>query len=497
MPPCPRPPLPRAAAGWRAATATSSGNRPGSCPWAVAAAGSGRRARPSPTRPAAPAGAALRRRRPVGRRRRPGRVARPRPCGAGRPDRRLGGRSQRLPQEGGARRRRAAAVVRPAGQGRELPGAASPSPTPPPAAVPRWTTAAPGPGAGPRTASGAAPVTSPRASGSGRSGGSRWTSGTAARPHGGGAAGGAFGRVLACRAARRDRRARSVPDVPGNPRVRDRGAAPRPRQRPGGRQAKPPLRRAGAWAALPPAPRRQRIAVRPGAKGPLVVAAVAAPRVRTPGAKGPPGPAERLAVSRGTAAAAETWYTRSTAAAAVPLAAVVCARGARHQAAVVLQPGRGAAGLDHYAVRGRPGGHHHMTPAPRAPGFLAPERSRRGGEKAGPAGGASAGDRHAAAARPAAAAGANRRRNQRRAAAEGGGGHRSLAPQERRVPPAAEQGPAQEGTALRKRVTVELAGELLHLPHKAAGVATRLGAEGISPRCFSAGINSAARPQSC
>src|SRR5262249_276069 len=118
-------------------------------------------------------------------------------------------------------------------------------------------------------------------------------------------------------------------------------------------------------------------------------------------------------------------------------------------------------------------------------------------EKAGPAGGASAGDRHAAAGRPAAAAGANRRRNQRRAAAEGGGGHRSLAPQERRVPPAAEQGPAQEGTALRKRVTVELAGELLHLPHKAAGVATRLGAEGISPRGFSAGINWGARPQSC
>src|SRR5262249_38815091 len=79
--------------------------------------------------------------------------------------------------------------------------------------------------------------------------------------------------------------------------------------------------------------------------------------------------------SRGTAAAAETWYTRSTAAAAVPPAAVVCARGARHQAAEVLQPGRGAAGLDHYAGRGRPGRPHHMTPAPPAPGCPAPARA--------------------------------------------------------------------------------------------------------------------------
>ena len=64
----------------------------------------------------------LRRRGQVGRRGRDGRVAAARPRGTGRARRRRGHRPQRLPQEGDRVLRGRPPVVRPAGQGGQLPG---------------------------------------------------------------------------------------------------------------------------------------------------------------------------------------------------------------------------------------------------------------------------------------------------------------------------------------------------------------------------------------
>jgi hypothetical protein len=150
-------------------------------------------------------------------------------------------------------------------------------------------------------------------------------------PHGWVAADDEFGRVLAFRAHLRDRGERYVLDVPCNTLVRDLGEAPPPRRRPGGRGPKPPFRRVDAWAARQPAAAWQRFEVRPGAKGPLLVAAVEAPRVQTRDQERRIGLVERLVVIRSTEAETRTWYTLSNAAAEVPLAEVVYAHGARHQ----------------------------------------------------------------------------------------------------------------------------------------------------------------------
>jgi SRSO17 transposase len=238
-----------------------------------------------------------------------------------------------------------------------------------------------------------------------------------ALPHGWVAADDEFGRVLAFRAALRGRGERYVLDVPCNTLVRDLAAAPRPRARPGGRPPKPPLRRADAWAALQPAAAWQRLEVRPGEKGPLVVEAVEAPRVQTQDEKGHLGPVERLVVIRSTGAEAKTWYTLSNAAPAVPLAEVVVAHGERHRVEELLEQGNGEVGLDHYEVRSWQGWHHHMALSLLALWFLALERQRLGEKKTGRDGGADARDLHAPVAQPAAAAQADRRGNQPRAAA--------------------------------------------------------------------------------
>jgi SRSO17 transposase len=238
-----------------------------------------------------------------------------------------------------------------------------------------------------------------------------------ALPHGWVAADDEFGRVLAFRAALRDRGERYVLDVPGNTLVRDLAAAPRPRRRPGGRPPKPPLCRADAWAARQPASVWRRIAVRAGERGPLVVEAAEAPRVQTQDAKGHVGPVERLVVIRSTASEAKTWYTLTSAAPAVALAEVVAAHGQRHRVEELLEQGNGEVGLDQYEVRGWDGWHHHMTLALLALWFLTVERRRLGEKKTGADGGADAGAVHAAAGEPTAGAEADRGGNQPRAAA--------------------------------------------------------------------------------
>jgi SRSO17 transposase len=233
-------------------------------------------------------------------------------------------------------------------------------------------------------------------------------------PHGWVAADDEFGRVLAFRAHLRDRRERYVLDVPCNTRVRDLSEAPPPRQHSGGRKPKPPFRRVDEWAALQPASAWQRLEVRPGEKGPLVVEAVQAARVQTQDELGHVGPMERLVVMRSPE---KTWYTLSNAPEEVPLAEVVYAHGERHRVEEVLQQGNGEVGLDHYEVRSWPGWHHHMTLALLALWFLVLERRRLGEKKTCSDGGTDTRDFHASAAQSAAAAEADRRRDQSRIAA--------------------------------------------------------------------------------
>jgi SRSO17 transposase len=235
-------------------------------------------------------------------------------------------------------------------------------------------------------------------------------------PHGWVAADDEFGRVLAFRAHLRQQRERYVLDVPCNTLVRDLGEPPPPRARPTGRAPKAPFRRVDEWAARQPAAAWQRVEVRPGAKGPLVVEAVEAPRVQTQDEQRHLGPVERLVVLR-SPAATQTWYTLSNAAPAVPLAEVVWAHGERHRVEEVFAQGNGEVGLDHYEVRNWEGWHHHMTLALVALWFLVLERMRLGGKKTGPDGGAGARDLHPVVAEPTAQLQANRDRDQSRAAA--------------------------------------------------------------------------------
>jgi SRSO17 transposase len=236
-------------------------------------------------------------------------------------------------------------------------------------------------------------------------------------PHGWVAADDAFGRVLAFRAGLRERRERYVLDVPCNTLVRDLEETLPPRQRASGRAPRPPFRRVDEWAARQPASSWQRLEVRPGEKGPLVVEAVEAPRVQTLDEERHVGPVERLVVIRSTEAETKTWYTLSNAAAEVPLTELVFAHGERHRVEELFQQGNGEVGLDHYEVRSWEGWHHHMTLSLLALWFLVLERRRLGEKKTGVDGGADAGDIHATAAKPAAKSRANRGGDQPRLAA--------------------------------------------------------------------------------
>ena len=225
-----------------------------------------------------------------------------------------------------------------------------------------------------------------------------------------------FGRVVSFRARLRKRKERYVLDVPCNTLVRDLGESPPPRTRRTGMAPKAPFRRVDAWAARQPASAWQRLEVRPGSKGPLVVDAVEAPRVQTQNEKRRIGPVERLVVVRNPTMG-QTWYTLSNAAPEVPLAQVVGAHAERHRVEELFEQGKGEAGMDHYEVRSWQGWHHHMTLALLALWFLVLERKRLGEKKTGGDGPPSARDLHATIAHPTAHIARDRNRNQSRAAA--------------------------------------------------------------------------------
>lgn len=179
-----------------------------------------------------------------------------------------------------------------------------------------------------------------------------------------------FGRVTAFRQALRQRRERYVVDVPGNTLIRELRSE-------GGR--KTCFERVDAWAARQPASRWQKIVIRPGEKGELVVRALTA-LVQTKDEDHRAGRPERVLVVRPIATGGDASYALSNARGDVSLAELVRVKSERHRIEEMFQEGKGEVGLAHYEVRSWVGWHHHMTLSMLALWFLSLER-RRWGEK--------------------------------------------------------------------------------------------------------------------
>ena len=224
-----------------------------------------------------------------------------------------------------------------------------------------------------------------------------------------------LGRASEFRAALRRRTECYVLDVPCNTAVRDlERRRPRRKKAGVGRKREVPFVRADAWAARQPNSRWERITVRDGEKGPLLVDAMSV-RVRTK-QDGRVGPEERLVVIR-PVGESRIDYALSNAGPEIALAEVVRAQRQRHRIEEVFGVGKGEVGLDHYEVRSWVGWHHHMTLSLVALWFLCLERRRVGGENPGDDGAADAAHAGPVAPRPAAKSGANRGGGQPRAAA--------------------------------------------------------------------------------
>jgi SRSO17 transposase len=224
-----------------------------------------------------------------------------------------------------------------------------------------------------------------------------------------------FGRASEFRAALRLRKERYILDVPCNTTVRDLERRRPPRKRAGvGRKREVPFVRADAWAAGQPESRWERITVRDGEKGPLVVDAMTA-RVRAK-QEGRIGPEERLVVIR-PVGESRADYALTNAGPEVALADVVRAQRQRHRIEELFATGNGEAGLDHYEVRSWVGWHHHVTLSLVALWFLCLDRRRVGGENPGGDGASDAADPVPVAPRPASCSRGDRPRGDAGAAA--------------------------------------------------------------------------------
>jgi SRSO17 transposase len=224
-----------------------------------------------------------------------------------------------------------------------------------------------------------------------------------------------FGRPSEFRAALRGREERYVLDAPCNTTVRDlERRRPRRRHAGRGRQREVPFRRADDWASSQPESRWERIEVRSGEKGPLLVGAMMV-RVRAK-QDGRIGPEERLVVIR-PVGESRTDYALTNAGPEVPLEEIIHAQRQRHRIEEMFGAGNGEAGLDHYEVRSWVGWHHHMTLSLVALWFLCLERRRVGGENTGRHGTADASNIHATTHAPDALSGGDRRGGFPRAAA--------------------------------------------------------------------------------
>jgi SRSO17 transposase len=192
-----------------------------------------------------------------------------------------------------------------------------------------------------------------------------------------------FGRVSEFRAKLRQRGERYVLDIPCDTLIRVLEPPSSPSKSRGRRTSKrkrwrlPPWVRVDVWAKQQPASAWQRIEVRPGEKGPLVV------EVLHTYAELRDKSRQRITVIRTVEPDPKTHYTVSNAKPDVPVEAIVWAHDDRHRIEEMFELGNGEVGLDHYEVRSWVGWHHHMTLSLLALWFLVLERQRVGKKNTG------------------------------------------------------------------------------------------------------------------
>jgi hypothetical protein len=198
---------------------------------------------------------------------------------------------------------------------------------------------------------------------------------------------------------------------PGTGAARAKRKGPRPR----GRPRKPPFVRVDQWAAAQPAAGWQRLELRAGELGPLLVEVLHAEAETRQGRR--VGVRERLLVIRTVEANPKTHYCLSNAPPEVPWEDCASARMERRRVEEMFALGNGEVGLNHYEVRSWAGWHHHMTLSLLALWFLVLERQQVGEKNPGDHCAAGAGDLQSPAAASRAHAGADRGGSQQRAAA--------------------------------------------------------------------------------
>jgi SRSO17 transposase len=190
-------------------------------------------------------------------------------------------------------------------------------------------------------------------------------------PHGWVVADDEFGRPGGFRKQLRRMGERYVLDIPSNILVRDLQAPAPKRKHKRGRAPKTQFVTCATWKDGVGERGWERIHVRDGTKGPLVILAVRA-RVQTRGSKGP----EWLVVTKTDSETPEYQYHLSNADETVSLKELVQVSNARYWIEDCFERGKGKVGLDHYEVRSWDGWHHHMTLCLMALFFLVLEQRR-------------------------------------------------------------------------------------------------------------------------
>jgi SRSO17 transposase len=186
-----------------------------------------------------------------------------------------------------------------------------------------------------------------------------------------------FGRVPWFRARLREMKEPYVLEIPGSLLV---CAAEDPPKTGGlGKPRKAPFMRASKWKDLVPRAGWERIHIRDGTKGPLVVLAACAP-VRTRSKAKRQEAIEWLIVTKTESETPEVRYYLAWAEGPVVLEEAVHAANARHWIEDCFERAKGRVGLDHYEIRSWIGWHHHMTLCLLALWFLVLEQNRLSGK---------------------------------------------------------------------------------------------------------------------
>jgi SRSO17 transposase len=185
-----------------------------------------------------------------------------------------------------------------------------------------------------------------------------------------------LGRPSRFRADLRARGERYLLAVPSNTLVRDLEGE-EPAWSGQGRKPRPRFQRCAVWAATIPASAWQKIDVRDGEQGPLIVTCVKR-RVQARGQGGRVGPEELLLATR-TPQGDGTWkhdYFLSNATSDVQLEELARVVKAEHRIEESFQRAKSEAGLSQYEVRSWIGWYHHQTLSMIATWFLTIETSR-------------------------------------------------------------------------------------------------------------------------